>query len=441
MSALRQILEQACAAERCPAMSLTVLATQNDPFRVDTPARYRDGEWLAIQAERLGLLGSCPRRQIHLRGLHYMLVSSTGLVKANGLPYRNTEEDWTWLCEDAAKAARWLGYIPFDRIIDARNTEPVIRIREPKLDRPPRPWISVGLHIQIPEAVHLQPYVGVDGFCVDQPCKLVFYGEKTSLDEVLSPAADRCAADLYLPAGEITDTQLYQMAAAGAEDGRPMVVFCFSDCDPAGWQMPISIARKLQAFKALLFPELEFQVRRVALSPDQVREHGLPSSPLKDTERRADRWRDRMNVEQTEIDALAALQPALLRRLAREAVAPFYDPTLSTRCLAVSAQWRDACQRAVDQQTDQEHLDRLAAQANEALDTVREQLRQLNEQVRIHPSDYELPDPPDVPEPQIAVEPDGAPLIDSAWSWAEQSRRLIASKAYFDVMPNGEAAP
>jgi hypothetical protein len=26
---------------------LTVLASQNDPFRVDTPARHRDGAWLA----------------------------------------------------------------------------------------------------------------------------------------------------------------------------------------------------------------------------------------------------------------------------------------------------------------------------------------------------------------------------------------------------------
>ena len=108
----------------------------------------------------------------------------------------------------------------------------------------------------------------------------MLYGEKTSLEEILSPVAQECQADLYLPAGEISDTLLYQMAKAGAEDGRPMVVLCFSDCDPSGWQMPISIGRKLQAFKALLFPDLEFQVRRVALLPEQVRAHGLPSTPL-----------------------------------------------------------------------------------------------------------------------------------------------------------------
>jgi hypothetical protein len=58
-----------------------------------------------------------------------------------------------------------------------------------------------------------------------------------------------------------------------------VVIFCVSDCDPVGSQMPISIARKLQAFKAAHFPDMEFQVRRVALHPDQVRELQLPSSP------------------------------------------------------------------------------------------------------------------------------------------------------------------
>jgi hypothetical protein len=208
------------------------------------------------------------------------------------------------------------------------------------------------------------------------------------------------------------------------------VVLCFSDCDPSGWQMPTSIARKLQAFQALLFPELQFQVRRVALMPEQVRAHGLPSTPLKATERRADRWQQAMGVAQTEIDALAALQPDLLRRMARDAIKPFFDPTLTSRCYAAQAEWRDACQGAVDEQTDQEHLDRIAGQANEMLETVREQIKALEEQIRIDPGDYRLPPRPPMPEPEIAVEPDGLPLVDSAWPWAEQSRRLIASKAY-----------
>jgi hypothetical protein len=426
MNALRLALDQACAEAKCSAGALTVLATANDPFRVDTPKRRQDGEWLAMHAARLGL----GNRKIHLRGLHYMLVAAGDVLKPDGAPYRNTEQDWSWMQEDAAKAARWLGHIPFDQIVDARNAEPVIRPAVSRSILPPQAHISVGLDVTVPDAVDLEPWVYVDPFEVPQPYRVVLYGEKSSLEEVLDPIAARVGADLYLPAGELTDTQLHTMAKTGAADGRQMVVLVFADCDPSGWQMAISIGRKLQAFKALLYPDLEFQVRRVALSPEQVRLHGLPSTPLKDTERRADRWREATGTEQTEIDALAALRPDLLRRIAEQAVTPFFDPTLNRRCSRAASEWCAACQEAVEAQTDQEHLDDLAAQADEALAALRQEIERLSEQISIDPSGYNLPPRPAHPEPEITVEPDGSPLIDSAWPWVEQSRRLIASKAY-----------
>ena len=53
---LRAALDKVIAERGCSLKDLTVLAPQNDPFRVDTPARHRDGEWLAITARdaRLG---------------------------------------------------------------------------------------------------------------------------------------------------------------------------------------------------------------------------------------------------------------------------------------------------------------------------------------------------------------------------------------------------
>ena len=101
-----------------------------------------------------------------------------------------------------------------------------------------------------------------------------------------------------------------------------MVVFTLADCDPAGNQMPVSIGRKLQALRDLLFPDLEFEVRPVALSVEQVRELGLPSAPLKPSERRGDRWRAAYGVEQTEIDALATLRPDVLKEILADAIWP-----------------------------------------------------------------------------------------------------------------------
>ena len=130
-SALRQALDTAIAEAEGRKLSmkdLTVLAPQNDPFRLDTAANHRDGAWLAMTARELGL----GDRRIHLRGLHYMVI---GRPKPDGQPYTNTDADWLWLSGSCGKAARFLGYIPFDQIVDQRNAEPTVRIFEHKI-----PW-------------------------------------------------------------------------------------------------------------------------------------------------------------------------------------------------------------------------------------------------------------------------------------------------------------
>jgi hypothetical protein len=57
----------------------------------------------------------------------------------------------------------------------------------------------------------------------------------------------------------------------------------------------------------------------------------LPSTPLKETELRADAWMAAWGHEQTEIDALAQLRPAVLRQIAEDATKPFFDDTLFSR--------------------------------------------------------------------------------------------------------------
>jgi hypothetical protein len=418
ISPLRQALLDAMEWDGVSMKDLTVLAAQNDPFRVDTPARHRDGEWLAITAQRLGL----GNRTIHLRGLHYMVI---GQPKPDGTPYTNTETDWLWLSGDAAKAARFLGKIPFEQIVASRNAAPVVRIFERS---EPRPYLSARIDVDIPDADDLEPYVAALGFTGMQPYKLVMVGEKSSLDVVLGPIAEAYQADLYLPTGCLSDTMIHRMARTGDEDGRPMVVFYFSDCDPSGWNMPIEVARKLQAFKAAFFEDLQFKVYRVALTPDQVREYGLPSTPLKDTEKRGDKWRTEMGVAQTEIDALAALQAPLLRQIARDALDPFYDRTLGRRVRQAYDEWVEQAQAIVDAEMDDEHLDRIVAEAGAKLTELRTEIDALNDALRLDVDDFDLP-PIEIPEAELDdVHP--LPLVDSDDDFAEQCQALIDSKAY-----------
>jgi hypothetical protein len=419
VTGLRATLEAAMAEDGYKMKDLTVLANQNDPFRVDTPAGHRDGAWLAIYAAKLP-----DDRRIHLRGLHYMVL---GEPKPDGTPYTNTDANWVWVQSKAGKAARWLGYIPFEKITDERNSPPVVRLFE---QPNPTSYIGVGgVEISVPDDLAPEPLLS--DFRGVQPYKLVLFGEKTSLEEVLAPIAEARRADLYLPTGNASDTMIYEMARVGAEDGRPMVVFYLSDCDPAGWNMAVEVARKLQAAKALSFSELEFEVRPIALTPDQVHEYGLPSTPLKDTERRGDKWKQAMGVEQTEIDALATLRPDLLRRIVLKATAPFFDSGLDERVRRARREWEAEAQRKLEAEIGEEQLAQLRADAEQKLVDLEVQVEALNNALTVDEVEgLELPETPDVVEGTAEVDGLPSPLIDSGWGFIDQCQKLISHKAY-----------
>jgi hypothetical protein len=401
--ALRSILETACLETKCSLGELTVLSVQIDPYRLDTPAGHRIGQWAAEQFNH-----AVPRgKKIHWRGLHYTIVVRGDVRKPDDSVFVNTDEDWKWLSEAAGKAARWLGYIPFDRIIDNRNAAPIIH-RKARVR--PRALVSVGVDVAIPSAEDLEPAPIAEGFVARQPYHFVLFGEKASLEDVLLPVARVKQADIYLPTGEISDTLLHQIASDANVDGRPLVVFTFSDSDPAGHQMPISIGRKLQAFRDLLFPKLRFEVVPVALTVEQVEQLGLPSTPLKETEKRADRWREAFGTEQTEIDALATLRPDVLRQIAEDAFDPYFDRTLEDRVDEARDVWMQEAQEAINAQIDPEILAALREEAAGRLAELETAIAEINERLRLAADHFTLPTIR-VPRPEIDEDAERQALV------------------------------
>lgn len=156
-----------------------------------------------------------------------------------------------------------------------------------------------------------------------QRYRLILITEKSSLRPILQPIAEHVGAELLAMTGESSHTRIAEFAARADADGRAAVVLYFSDHDPSGWQMPISVSRKLQALRDLLHPDLDIQVHRAALTVEQANELELPTTPLKETEQRAANWKAKTGREQTELDALIALRPDALRQIALEAIRPF----------------------------------------------------------------------------------------------------------------------
>jgi hypothetical protein len=196
--------------------------------------------------------------------------------------------------------------------------------------------------------------------------------------------------------------------------------------------MAISIGRKLQALRDLLSPELRFRLYPIALTAEQVRKFDLPSTPLKATEKRADRWREEHDgLEQTEIDALATLRPELLRQIINGAVAPFYDRTLDQRVFEAKGRWIDQASEALDDQLNSETMLTIRARAEAQIENIRRQIEEIESATEMATEGLDLDLPvPELPEPVIDENLQPQPLVSSDWPWADNTSRLIARKRY-----------
>jgi hypothetical protein len=398
---------------------LMVLSKGVDPYRIDTPAKRRDAQWFADRVAEF----VAPGRRIHVRGIFYSCVAAQS-VKPDGTAFVNDAAHEAWL-GDIARYARWLGYVDFERLVDNKNSEPD---PAPEVEEP-EGYVGIDrIETDELDADDLAIRAELTGFEARQPYRLVFFGEKTSLEDVVGPRAAWYRADLYLCSGQISDTLVHRIAKDTVEDGRPLVVFTLSDCDPAGhWDMPTAIGRKLQALRDLKFPELEFTLVQAGLSPDQARALDLPSSPLKEGERRGAMWLETYGLEQTEIDALATLRPDVLARLIDEAVAPYFDVGLAGRVAEAKAEWREEADAEIEAQVDDEALDTLKVRARAAI----RELEEVNSALNAMAAGIELDTLiPDLPEPDTDAleaaqdERRDAVLIDSDMDFVEGTDRL-----------------
>ena len=329
---LREILEEACEESGRSMKELTVLKGYRDPYRFDTPKNHALGVWFKQPVGRF-----VPEdEQIHIRGLHYLISSSGDARKIDNTPFVNNDDDYE-LVKSASYAARWLAYVPFARISDERNEEADLYVPEYE---EAQPWLigNEPIELEIDESLMPSFYAR---FQPRQRYRIILITEKSSLRPILQPIAKDIAAELLAMTGESSSTRMAEFAARADADGRPAIVLYFSDHDPSGWQMPISVSRKLQALRDLLHPSLDIQLQRAALTAKQAETLELPETPLKANDKRSANWKAKTGREQTELDALIALRPDALRRLALEAIEPFYDDTLAQRCSEAERRWRE----------------------------------------------------------------------------------------------------
>lgn len=221
---LRRVLNDATQITQRPMRDFTVLSACRDPYRLDTPAGHKKGQWLADALKEVNPEG----RRLHPRGLHYRLVGR--VLLPDGSPYVNDDKTWQWMSEQALKAARFLGYVSWDALRDARNAPP--QVFRPDY-RPARWTLATGeVDVWLPE--NLEPRLELTGDLYRQPWQQIIIAEKQGVSDVLLPLAERYQATLALPGGELSDQMLHDMLKEANADGRPVAIHQLGDFDPAG---------------------------------------------------------------------------------------------------------------------------------------------------------------------------------------------------------------
>jgi hypothetical protein len=312
---------------RRPLRTMHALSDGNDPLMADQPFRLKPMQWFMELYERLEI-----RAGVHIRRIFYLLVSQPNLLRLNGERFENTVECANKLI-DMVRDARYLDRLPANSIIDRRNPPPTINLggvdtaaeietlagcvetyafgedyRAPSLSLPELNFIA-------------EPRIG-------QRYHLEIWIEKSTMNDVLMPLGDEYRINVVTFVGEVSATACEDLVDRAIASGRPVRIFHITDFDPAGRSMPVAAAVKIDFYKEKRGVDLDIQLEHVALTPEQCVQYRLPRTPIKEKEFRGANFEAQFGAGQTELDALEALHPGVLRQILVEHIERYIDADL-----------------------------------------------------------------------------------------------------------------
>ena len=222
-----------------------------------------------------------------LRRVFYKLVS------ANVIP--NTERAYKNLSRTLDRA-RWEGLLPLDALDDlGRQT-----VEREQWDSPE-------------EMLRARADTYRSDWWADEDVRCEVWAEKQAVTSILAPVALAWGTPFLACRGFAS---LTAVAESAERCDRPTTVFYVGDHDPSGLDMDRDLQERLWRLGA------DVNLVRLALTPEQIDDYGLPPQPTKHTDSRA-RGYSREHGGSWELDALPEDALQALVREAIEAIAPF----------------------------------------------------------------------------------------------------------------------
>ena len=366
---MRDQIKQLAQENNLKVTDLIALSPANDPFYVGSPAQTRAANWFSGLWQQFGYGDG-----VHLRRVHYQAQAQDPPVdlpltlswtvkdgpnkgqKQETDTYINNDTCWRYLCS-AAKFARYLGIVDAGSFVDRRNPEAIINARYLKPDdweyRNPTPraeieggwaekqneWESDDADRyalpDLPELADLPndlpgtPYLDAQGYVgAPQGYLVEIWTEKSTMDDVLNPLCEQYSVNYIRGLGEMSISSVIDFLNRVRDASHSARILYVSDHDPAGYQMPVSVARKIEFYLSALREEgHDIALQPIVLSQEQIDQYQLPPAPVKDNDKRKAGW-DETHGEQSvvELDALEALHPGALAQIVEAEILNYYDP-------------------------------------------------------------------------------------------------------------------
>jgi hypothetical protein len=156
----------------------------------------------------------------------------------------------------------------------------------------------------------------------DQPNYILISLEKDALSRLVSRIANFYSVRTFPTRGYPSFSYVHRMAKyiRTKQAGKKTFLLYFGDFDPSGVDIERDLSERLQKYGAN-----DFEVHRVALTSEQIKNYNLPPMPVKRSDARADNFLAIHGDKAVELDAL---DPNLLQKTVAESIEARIDKKL-----------------------------------------------------------------------------------------------------------------
>ncbi len=248
-----------------------------------------------------GIMASYPKdTSFTLRQIFYRLVAL--------YMYPNTRQTYNRLGKVLVKA-REESLVDGDRIVDLSRPE----------------YMNNPSHSSFSKKVNADISMLIEKFDLDrwgmQPSYVECWIEKEALSRVIDPICRRYRVNLVVGRGYSSYTQI-RRAVHRFPENKKIVILYLGDHDPPGLHIQEKLKERFLKEAERLGKKLNIEVKRIALTYEQIEQYSLPPSPLK---RLGQKWKEYQEVYGDKVWELDALDPNILMNITENKIRKLID--------------------------------------------------------------------------------------------------------------------